>query len=167
MAPPYGVEAFYLFFKRKASLGSGSSPARPMPVLRCLHPEPHLILALPASLCRTAAGSAQGTRRHCVYLFLAAKGKIIARGNLGTPFTFIHLQDFRLVLSRPMPRQARIEEPGAVHHIIARGIERGKIFRDDNDCDSFVARLGRLVEETWVRDVAQRCSQKRRTDRPR
>ncbi len=28
-------------------------------------------------------------------------------------------------------RQARIDAPGAVHHVIARGIERGKIFRDD------------------------------------
>lgn len=32
-----------------------------------------------------------------------------------------------------MPRQARIDAPGALHHIIASGIERGKIFRDDLD----------------------------------
>ncbi len=37
---------------------------------------------------------------------------------------------------KPMPRQARIDAPGAVHHIIARGIERGKIFRGDNDRDA-------------------------------
>ena len=32
-----------------------------------------------------------------------------------------------------MPRKARIDAPGALHHIIARGIERRKIFYDDND----------------------------------
>lgn len=30
-----------------------------------------------------------------------------------------------------MPRKARIDAPGALHHIIARGIERCKIFRKD------------------------------------
>ncbi len=29
-----------------------------------------------------------------------------------------------------MPRQTRIDSPGVLHHIIARGIERKKIFRD-------------------------------------
>ena len=30
-----------------------------------------------------------------------------------------------------MPRQARIDVPGALHHIICRGMERQAIFRDD------------------------------------
>ena len=47
-----------------------------------------------------------------------------------------------------MPRQARIDAPGAVHHIIVRGIERRKIFLDDQDRDNFVNRLGDLVIET-------------------
>ncbi len=47
-----------------------------------------------------------------------------------------------------MPRRARIDAPGAVHHIMARGIERRKIFLDDQDRDSFVRRLGELVNET-------------------
>lgn len=47
-----------------------------------------------------------------------------------------------------MPRQARIDAPGAVNHIIARGIERGKIFRDDQDRDNFITRLSELVIET-------------------
>ena len=47
-----------------------------------------------------------------------------------------------------MPRQARIDAPGAVHHIIVRGIERRKIFIDDQDRDNFVKRLGDLVLET-------------------
>jgi len=47
-----------------------------------------------------------------------------------------------------MPRQARIDAPGAVHHIIVRGIERRKIFLDDQDRDNFLKRLGDLVLET-------------------
>jgi putative transposase len=53
-----------------------------------------------------------------------------------------------------MPRKARIDAPGAVHHIIARGIERGKIFRDDQDRDLFIARLGDLFTETQTRCFA-------------
>jgi len=36
-------------------------------------------------------------------------------------------------------RQAGIDEPGGVRHIIARGIGRDKIFRDDQDRDACVA----------------------------
>ena len=41
-----------------------------------------------------------------------------------------------------MPRKSRIDAPGALHHIIARGIERRAIFRDDRDRDRFLERLG-------------------------
>ena len=47
-----------------------------------------------------------------------------------------------------MPRKARIDAPGAIHHIIGRGIEGCKIFRDDADRDGFVDRLGRVISET-------------------
>ena len=47
-----------------------------------------------------------------------------------------------------MPRKARIDAPGALHHIICRGIERRKIFKDDIDRNSFVDRLGRILSET-------------------
>lgn len=47
-----------------------------------------------------------------------------------------------------MPRQARIDAPCAVHHIIARGIDRGVIFRDKRDHDDFLRRLGAILEET-------------------
>lgn len=48
-----------------------------------------------------------------------------------------------------MPRKAGIDAPGeAVHHIIARGIERSRIFRDDKDRELFIRRLGGLVTET-------------------
>jgi len=47
-----------------------------------------------------------------------------------------------------MPRKARIDAPGALHHIIVRGIERRRIFSDDQDRDNFVERLGDIVTET-------------------
>ena len=47
-----------------------------------------------------------------------------------------------------MPRQPRIDSPDLLHHVIVRGIERSKIFIDDEDCDSFVERLRMLLLET-------------------
>jgi len=47
-----------------------------------------------------------------------------------------------------MPRKARIDAPGALHHIICRGIERRRIFQDDTDRDNFVDRLGKILIET-------------------
>ena len=32
-----------------------------------------------------------------------------------------------------MPRKSRIDAPGAMHHIIVRGIDRQKIFANDDD----------------------------------
>ena len=47
-----------------------------------------------------------------------------------------------------MPRQSRIDFPGALHHIIVRGIERRKIFRDDQDRNNFIERLGKILEQS-------------------
>ena len=47
-----------------------------------------------------------------------------------------------------MPRQARIDAPRALHHIIIRGIERKRIFRSDSDRKNFLDRLGGIVSET-------------------
>jgi len=47
-----------------------------------------------------------------------------------------------------MPRQARIDAPGALHHIIIRGIERKAIFKDNADRTNFLKRLSRIVLET-------------------
>ena len=47
-----------------------------------------------------------------------------------------------------MPRQARIDTTGALHHIIARGIERRTIFNDDEDRDAFTDRLGTILDQT-------------------
>lgn len=40
-----------------------------------------------------------------------------------------------------MPRQARIDAPGLLHHVIARGLERRKIFNDKRDYDDFLGRI--------------------------
>jgi REP element-mobilizing transposase RayT len=47
-----------------------------------------------------------------------------------------------------MPRKARIDAPGALHHIITRGIARRKIFDDDTDRDFFIERLGLILSDT-------------------
>ena len=47
-----------------------------------------------------------------------------------------------------MPRKARIDAPGALHHIILRGIERKAIFKDNSDRDNFVERLGQIILQT-------------------
>jgi putative transposase len=46
-----------------------------------------------------------------------------------------------------MRRTARIDAPGAPHHIIARGIGRRKIFDDDADRDAFLEPLGIVLSE--------------------
>ena len=47
-----------------------------------------------------------------------------------------------------MPRQARIDAPGALHHIIVRGIEKRDIFNDNTDRKRFVQRLANILGES-------------------
>ena len=47
-----------------------------------------------------------------------------------------------------MPRQSRIDAPGALHHIIARGNEKRKIFKDKKDYKEFLDRLGDILSRT-------------------
>jgi REP element-mobilizing transposase RayT len=47
-----------------------------------------------------------------------------------------------------MPRQSRIDAPGALHHVIVRGIERRRIFLDRADGDAFVGRLSQVLLDT-------------------
>ncbi len=44
-----------------------------------------------------------------------------------------------------MPRRARLDAPGTLHHVIVRGIERGKIVDDVTDRKGFVKRLGTFL----------------------
>jgi putative transposase len=45
-----------------------------------------------------------------------------------------------------MPRRARLDAPGTLHHVIIRGIEKRRIVDDDEDRDMFVERLGQLSQ---------------------
>ncbi|MFH1146415.1 MAG: transposase [Pseudomonadota bacterium] len=47
-----------------------------------------------------------------------------------------------------MPRRARLDVAGALHHIIVRGIERKRIFQDDFDRGNFLDRLEVIIKET-------------------
>jgi putative transposase len=47
-----------------------------------------------------------------------------------------------------MPRVARLDTPGLLHHVMIRGIERRKIFHDDQDRENFIERLSVLLPET-------------------
>jgi hypothetical protein len=46
-----------------------------------------------------------------------------------------------------MPRLARLDTPGVLHHVMGRGIERRKIFYKDKDREDFVGRLAELAEK--------------------
>lgn len=53
-----------------------------------------------------------------------------------------------------MPRQARLDSPGTLHHVIIRGIEKRNIVDDKYDRTNMVSRLGELAEETKTRIYA-------------
>lgn len=53
-----------------------------------------------------------------------------------------------------MPRGPRGDHPGALHHVMARGIERRRIFVDDEDRTRFLSRLSRIVKTTGTRCFA-------------
>ncbi len=50
-----------------------------------------------------------------------------------------------------MARPLRIEYPGAVYHLTARGNARQKIFRDDTDRVTFLATLSHVISRyRWL-----------------
>ena len=49
-----------------------------------------------------------------------------------------------------MPRQARLDAPDTLHHVMVRGLERRVIFPDDGDRADFVNRLASLVTATGL-----------------
>jgi len=58
------------------------------------------------------------------------------------------------MIERSMPRQPRIDLPGQLYHVIARGIERRKIFRDESDYEGFLNRLEECLKKTGSRCLA-------------
>jgi putative transposase len=47
-----------------------------------------------------------------------------------------------------MPRQARLDAPGTLYHVIVRGIEGRKMVEDDHDRQDFVSLMGTIASET-------------------
>ena len=46
-----------------------------------------------------------------------------------------------------MPRLARLDAPGVLHHVIGRGIEGTNIFFGDEDRNDFITRLATLAQQ--------------------
>ena len=53
-----------------------------------------------------------------------------------------------------MPRRARLDAPGTLHHVIVRGIEKRRIVNDVSDRKNFIKRLGALSVTTHTRTYA-------------
>lgn len=53
-----------------------------------------------------------------------------------------------------MPRQARLDYPGALNHVIGRGVARGRIFDDARDYERFEKDLSELVIAASARCLA-------------
>jgi putative transposase len=47
-----------------------------------------------------------------------------------------------------MPKQARLDAPGTLHHVIVRGIEKRRIVDDKKDQENFVKRMGEIASNT-------------------
>ncbi len=47
-----------------------------------------------------------------------------------------------------MPRKARLDAPGTLHHVIIRGIERRRIVDNETDRQDFVSRMGEIALDT-------------------
>jgi REP element-mobilizing transposase RayT len=54
---------------------------------------------------------------------------------------------FLTLQNASMPRQARLDASGALHHIMVRGINESAIFKDDPDKTRFLERLGEIILE--------------------
>ena len=53
-----------------------------------------------------------------------------------------------------MPRLARLDTPGTLHHVMIRGIEKRQITDDDHDRRTWVERLGAVALETGTKILA-------------
>ena len=53
-----------------------------------------------------------------------------------------------------MPRQARLDAPGTLHHVILRGIEKKKIVDDRHDRKTFIEFMGRTALENDIKIYA-------------
>ena len=82
------------------------------------------------------SGSSRGQAQvHCESNAYRASKIIVAQGR-------------EVLYNINMPRRGRIDYPGALHHIMVRGMEQRKLFKDDKDRRVFLNRLGRFLEST-------------------
>ena len=61
-----------------------------------------------------------------------------------------------------MPRQARLDAPGTLHHVMIRGIDGANIFEDDKDREHFLSLVGEIAKDTGTRILAWTLMQARR-----
>ena len=73
-----------------------------------------------------------------------SRGHPLPRGECGTECGTLHPDDPCATLPLAMPRQPRLDAPGALHHVMGRGIENTKIFPTDSDRADIVDRLAGL-----------------------
>jgi len=52
-----------------------------------------------------------------------------------------------------MPRQARLDDPGTLYHVIVRGMEKRRIIDDKVDRDNFVSHMGQVVQGLFSEKV--------------
>lgn len=53
-----------------------------------------------------------------------------------------------------MPRKPRLDAPGALHHVIARGIEQREIFQSRDDYQDFLKRLEEITKNDQIQILA-------------
>jgi putative transposase len=56
-----------------------------------------------------------------------------------------------------MPRQMRIEYPGAIYHVLSRGDRRESIFLDDGDCHERVRMIEQSNANIWFDPFDNHC----------
>jgi hypothetical protein len=56
-----------------------------------------------------------------------------------------------------LPRQARLDAPGTLHHVIVREIEKSRIVDDNKDRAEFVSRMGEVATEPVRLFMPGRC----------
>jgi len=54
-----------------------------------------------------------------------------------------------------MPREARLDAPGTLHHVMAQGMEGTDVFRTDEDRNDFLTRLAYQCEIEALRVYAR------------
>jgi hypothetical protein len=101
-------------------------------------------------------------RRNSIWLFykgrMPQKERLVEPGMCLTMLTARKARDTEVDTnekmegrSSDMPRQARLDPPGSLHHVMIRRIEKGKIVDDRKDRQGFVVVMGKTALETEIK----------------